>query len=138
MDPFSVAASVLSIGNLLSGRKKQKRAAREEARVERELTDEEIRRKNREHRFFTASQRQATATNLIDLSSKSFLAVQRDTIGEQAREIQILRRVGASKANAALTRGSIAASQMTAQALGQAADLFGDLWQAFKPKPGGN
>lgn len=123
-DPLTIISTGLKglslLGNLFGGssaKKKAKRQAAEEARIEGEITAERVRQIDKEEEVLAGTTVARTAGSGVKVNSASPLEILADQAFEFERERAITESVGASKARAALDRGSAVASQIDANTI---------------------
>lgn len=134
-DPLTIASTILTGGGILSGifgAKKAKRAARrqaeEEARIEGEITEERQRQIDVEERALRGETIARSAASGVKVTSGSTLEILAEQAYEFEKERAITEKVGASKARAALDRGSSLAAQIESQAIGSSASQLTSLF----------
>lgn len=126
---LSVLSGVLGFGSSRRARRAARRAAEAEARIERQVTDERIRQLYSEERTMAGETRAIAASSGIVASRGSPLMVLAEQAAEFAREREFTRKVGASRAQAAIAQGRAIGRQAQAQGL---QSFVGGLTQAAR------
>lgn len=121
-----VAVGSAAAGLLLGNKQRQdaRAAGRTSAETEAIATEERVRRLGIERRNILGAQRTGAAAGGVDVTSKSVIEVQTETMREMSREIQFVRRAGAFAAESAELRGRAASYQGLASMLENAGQIF--------------
>jgi hypothetical protein len=140
----AVFAGIGALSSIMGGRKADrdaKRAAAEEARLEGLVTREKVRQIGVEERVMRGDTIAAVAGSGVKAGEGSPLQILAEQAREFGRQRSIVSEVGATKAAAALTRGSMIGQQARYQsystASNQFAQMFSLLGQATANKPTG-
>ena len=107
----TVAGAVISYQGSRKAGKAAEAAGQAEAETERAVTQERLRQIEREEMLLREQTIAGTAGQNIKVDSRSALEVLADQASEFRREREITTEVGASKAQASLTRASALATQ---------------------------
>lgn len=100
---------------------KAKKAGKEQARIEKDVTAERLVQIKREEMLMREATVAGAAGSGVKTTSQSALEVLADQKAQFAREAAITKKVGASAAKNALAQGSLVAQQYRAQGISQGA-----------------
>lgn len=131
----SALSGVLGFSSSRRARRAARRAAAEEARIEREVTGERIRQLYGDEREMAGRTRAMAAGSGVVADRGSPLMVLAEQATEFAREREITRRVGASRAQAALAQGRAVGRQAAAQGLMSLTSGIAQGLQLFAQRP---
>lgn len=132
---MSLVSGVLGFRSGRRARRAARRQAEEEARIERQVTGERIRQLYGEERDMAGRTRAIAAGSGIVADRGSPLMVLAEQATEFAREREITRRVGASRAQTALAQGRAVGRQATAQGLTALTSGLAQSLQLFDQRP---
>ena len=123
----SLASGAMGFLGSSKAKKAARRAAAEEARIERAVTGRRVEQLNQEERTLAGDTRGRAVGSGVVANQGSVLSVLAEQAYEFEKERRITRRVGASRANAALGQGRAIGRQAQAQGL---QNLFSGISQA--------